>query len=82
MLHQNLHKYLDTLSQNLVKELQVQAVLKDLNIRVQQVKNSAIPDPQKLSLVQRYRTADERQFSKTLGELLKLQEIRNNYKSF
>ena len=71
----NLHKYLDSLSQTLIKDLQVQTVLKDLDKRIQQIKNSAIPDAQKLSLVQRYRTADERQFSKTLGELLKLREM-------
>ena len=71
----DLHKYLDRLSQTLIKDLQVQTVLKDLDRRIQQIKNSAIPDAQKLSLVQRYRTADERQFSKTLGELLKLREM-------
>jgi len=71
----NLHKYLDSLSQTLIKDLQVQTVLKDLDKRIQQIKNSAIPDAQKLSLVQRYRTADERQFSKSLGELLKLREM-------
>ena len=73
----DLCKYLDTLSQDLAKDLQIQTVLKNLDTRVQQVKNSAIPDPQKLSLVQRYRTADERQLSKTLGELLELQKRRN-----
>jgi hypothetical protein len=72
----NLHKYLDSLSQTLIKDLQVQTVLKDLDKRIQQIKNSAIPDAQKLSLVQRSRTADERQFSKTLGELLELQKRR------
>ena len=72
----DLHKYLDHLSQTLIKDLQVQTVLKDLDKRIQQIKNSAIPDAQKLSLVQRYRTADERQFSKTLGELLELQKRR------
>ena len=74
----DLHKYLDSLSQTLIKDLQIQTVLKDLDKRVQQIKNSAIPDTQKLSLVQRYRTADERQFSKTLGELLELQKRRQN----
>ena len=73
----DLREYLNALSQNLAKDLQIQNVLKDLDTRIQQVKNSAIPDPQKLSLVQRYRTADERQFSKTLGELLELQKRRN-----
>lgn len=64
-----LYKYLENLSQAAIQDLQVQNVLKNLDERVQQVKNSAITDTQKLSLVQRYRTADERQFSKTLGEL-------------
>jgi len=72
----DLHKYLNNLSQTLIKDLQVQTVLKDLAKRIQQIKNSAIPDTQKLSLMQRYRTADERQFSKTLGELLELQKRR------
>jgi len=72
----DLHKYLNNLSQTLIKDLQVQTVLKDLDKRIQQIKNSAIPDTQKLSLMQRYRTADERQFSKTLGELLELQKRR------
>jgi len=42
------------------------------------MQEAAMPDTQKLSLVQRYRTADERQFSKTLGELLELQKRRND----
>jgi len=74
----DLHKYLDRLSQTLIKDLQVQTVLKDLDRRIQQIKNSAIPDAQKLSLVQRYRTADERLFSKSLGELIALQDRRKN----
>ena len=59
----------------MIKDLQIQTVLKDLKKRTQQIKDAAIPDTQKLSLIQRYRTADERQFSKTLGELLKLREM-------
>jgi hypothetical protein len=68
--------YLDLLANSLAKDLQVQYILKDLDKRTQQIKDAAIPDTQKLSLVQRYRTADERQFSKTLGELLELQKRR------
>ena len=71
-----LKKYLDQLSQFMIKDLQIQTVLKDLKKRTQQIKDAAIPDTQKLSLIQRYRTADERQFSKTLGELLELQKRR------
>ena len=74
----DLREYLDNLSQSLAKDLQVQTVLKNLDVRIQQVKNSAIPDPQKPSLVQRYRTANERQFSKTLGELFEVQKRRNS----
>ena len=74
----SLQKYFDKLLHSLAKDTQVQLILKDLGPRIQQIKDAAIPDTQKLSLIQRYRTADERQFSKTLGELLELQKIRNN----
>jgi len=42
------------------------------------MQEAAMPDIQKLSLVQRYRTSDERQFFKTLGELFELQKRRND----
>ena len=73
----SMQTYLDKLADSLAKDLQVQHILKNLDKRPQQIKDAAIPDTQKLSLVQRYRTADERQFSKTLGELLELQKRRN-----
>jgi len=71
-----LQEYLEIVVRRLAKDIQVQYILKDLDKRTQQIKDAAIPDTQKLSLVQRYRTADERQFSKTLGELLELQKRR------
>jgi hypothetical protein len=71
----SLQKYLNKLAFGLSENLQAQLVLKDVDQRTQQIKDAAIPDIQKLSLIQRYRTADERQFSKTLGELLKLREM-------
>ena len=74
----SMQKYLDKLSDSLARDLQVQFILKDLDKRTQQIRDAAIPDTQKLSLVQRYRTADERQFSKTLGELLELQKRRQS----
>jgi len=74
----SLQEYLGKLTNNLAKDIQIQDILKDLNHRVQQMQEAAMPDTQKLSLVQRYRTADERQFSKTLGELLELQKRRND----
>ena len=73
-----LQEYLEIVVHRLAKDIQVQYILKDLDKRTQQIKDAALPDTQKLSLIQRYRTADERQFSKTLGELLELQKIRNN----
>ncbi len=74
----SMQTYLEILTNSLAKDLQVQFILKDLDKRTQQIKDAAIPDTQKLSLVQRYRTADERQFSKTLGELLELQKRRQS----
>ena len=72
----SLQKYLTKLARSLVRDIPAQLVLKDLDHRIQQIKDAAMPDTQKLSLIQRYRTADERQFSKTLGELLELQKRR------
>jgi hypothetical protein len=74
----SIQAYLDILTNSFAKDLQVQYILKDLDKRTQQIKDAAIPDTQKLSLVQRYQTADERQFSKTLGELLELQKRRQS----
>jgi hypothetical protein len=72
----SLQKYLGKLAHSLAKDTQTQFILQDLEQRIQQIKDAAIPDTQKLGLIQRYRTADERQFSKTLGELLELQKRR------
>ena len=74
----SLQEYFKNLKIRIINDLQVQTVLRDSAERSQQIKDAAIPDTQKLSLIQRYRTADERQFSKTLGELLELQKRRNN----
>jgi len=72
----SLQEYFKNLKTRLINDLHVQTVLRDSTKRSQQLKDAAIPDTQKLSLIQRYRTADERQFSKTLGELLELQKRR------
>jgi len=74
----SLQQYLEKLSHNIAKDLQVQYILKDLDKRIRQMQEAAMPDIQKLSLVQRYRTSDERQFFKTLGELFELQKRRND----
>jgi len=68
--------YLENLSKTLDRDTRAQKILTNLEKRTQQVKEAAMPDPQKLGLIQRYRTADDRQFSKTLGELLELQKRR------
>ena len=72
----SLQMYLEQLSRNLGSDIKAQMILNNVEKRSQQVKAASIPETQKLSLVQRYRTADERQFSKTLGELLELQKRR------
>ena len=72
----SLKKYLDQFAHGLIEDLQAQLILRGLDERTQQMKDAAMPDTKKLSLIQRYRTADERQFSKTLGELLELQKRR------
>ena len=74
----SLQRYLEQLSRNLGSDIQAQTILNNVEKRSQQIKDAAMPDPHKLSLIQRYRTAEERQFSKTLGELLKLREIRSD----
>ena len=71
-----LQKYLRKLIMDFDNDIKIQSIINNLEDRSKQVKNSAMPDTQKLGLIQRYRTADERQFSKTLGELLELQKRR------
>ena len=71
-----LQQYLKQLTVALDSELNVQIMVKNLETRSQQVKDAAIPDPQMLTLIQRYRTSNERQFSKSLAELIALQDRR------
>ena len=73
-----LQRYLEQLSRNLGSDIQAQMTLNNVEKRSQQVKDAAIPNAQELNLIQRYRTANERQFSKTLGELLELQKRRKD----
>ena len=70
-----LQRYLKWLTTTLDNEIKIQVMVNSLEERSKQVKGAAMPDTQKLGLIKRYRTADERQFSKTLGELLKLREM-------
>ena len=71
-----LQQYLKQLTVALDSELNVQIMVKNLETRSQQVKDAAIPDPQMLTLIQRYRTSNERQFSKSLAEFIALQDRR------
>ena len=73
-----IHKYLETLYTNINKELHIQLILKDYDKRHKLVKESALPDQKSIDLIQRYRTANERQLSKSLGELLELKKRREN----
>ena len=72
----SLQQYLEQLSRNLGSDIQAQMTLNNVEKRSHQIKGAAIPDIQKLGLIQRYRTADERLFSKSLGELIALQDRR------
>ena len=47
----SLQKYLGKLAHNLAKDTQTQFILKNLEPRIQQIKDAAIPDTQKLNLV-------------------------------
>ena len=70
-----IRKYLENLYTDINKELHIQLILKDYDKRHNLVKGAALPDQKSIDLIQRYRTSNERQFSKSLGELLKLREM-------
>ena len=70
-----IRKYLENLYTGINKELHIQLILKDYDKRHNLIKESALPDQKSIDLIQRYRTSNERQFSKSLGELLKLREM-------
>jgi len=74
----SLQQYLEQLSRNLGSDIHAQIIINNIEKRSQQVKDAAMPDSHKLSLIQRYRTAEERQFSKSLGELIAIQDRRKN----
>ena len=73
-----LQKYLRKLIMDFDNDIKIQSIINNLEDRSKQVKNAAIPDIQKLSLIQRYRTADERLFSKSFRELIAIQDRRKN----
>lgn len=51
-------------------------VIESFSQREQQLKHAALPDSSEMDRLMRYRTSLERQFSKTLGELLHLIKLR------
>lgn len=51
-------------------------VIEGFSQREQQLKHAALPDSSEMDRLMRYRTSLERQFSKTLGELLHLIKLR------
>ena len=73
-----LQKYLRKLVMDFDNDIKIQSIINNLEDRSKQVKNSAMPDTQKLGLIQRYRTADERLFSKSFRELIAIQDRRKN----
>ena len=73
-----LQKYLRKLIMDFDNDIKIQSIINNLEDRSKQVKNSAMPDTQKLGLIQRYRTADERLFSKSFRELIAIQDRRKN----
>ena len=56
----------------------VNAVMVGFDNRAQLLQSAALPDGQTLDRIMRYRTALERQFSRTLGELLHIIKLREN----
>jgi len=73
-----LQKYLRKLIMDFDNDIKIQSIINNLEDRSKQVKNAAMPDTQKLGLIQRYRTADERLFSKSFRELIAIQDRRKN----
>jgi len=72
----NLRTYLKKLVEVISRELRVKSVMVNFNKRKHALKAAATPDAQKMSLLHRYRTADERLFSKILGEFYEMQKIK------
>lgn len=68
--------YIRALFKKTRRRSQVNTAIEQFEIRTDLLENSALPDGQTLDRIMRYRTTLERQFSKTLGELLHLIKMR------
>jgi len=73
---ENIRKYLTGVMDRLAHELRIESVMVQFKDRKNILEASATPESQKMSLIQRYRTADERLFSKILGEFYEMQKIK------
>ena len=84
-LNENAHRltgdmignYLQTVIKRLSKELYVNNIIRELDTRSKLLQDAATPETQKMNLIHRYRTSDDKLFSKTLGELLELKKLRS-----
>ena len=68
--------YIKGLYKKTQHRLLVNTVIKDFDSRAKLLAKAALPDGQTLDRVMRYRNTLERQFSKTLGELLLIIKMR------
>ena len=67
---ESLIAYINALYRDTKRRAILNTTIVDFDNRAQLLQSAALPDGQTLDRIMRYRTALERQFSKTLGELL------------
>jgi hypothetical protein len=70
--------YINALYRDTKRRAILNATIVDFDNRAQLLQSAALPDGQTLDRIMRYRTALERQFSKTLGELLHIIRLRES----
>ena len=70
--------YINVLYHDTKRRAILNATIVDFDNRAQLLQSAALPDGQTLDRIMRYRTALERQFSRTLGELLHIIKLRES----
>ena len=70
--------YINALYHDTKRRAILNATIVDFDNRAQLLQSAALPDGQTLDRIMRYRTALERQFSRTLGELLHIIKLRES----
>ena len=70
--------YIKALYRDTKRRAILNTTIVDFDNRAQLLQSAALPDGQTLDRIMRYRTALERQFSKTLGELLHIIRLRES----